>query len=127
MIVRPLRVYISGQITGMPRELARGLFNAAAVSVELCGHRPVNPFDIDNGDCDCPPGIKHTWECCLRKDIHVLIECDAIVMLTNWIRSRGATFERDIAVRLGMPVYLSVNDLPQVTSNAPGMHRQMSV
>lgn len=119
-----MRIYISGAITGMDRERARRRFADAAQAIAIRGHEPVNPFDIPNGDCECPltlpDGVaEHSWACCLRKDVRVLVDCDAIYMLTavpergwpGWETSHGARLELQVASAVGLGVYLSLFDL----------------
>jgi len=38
-------------------------------------------------------------------DLQFLRRCDAIVMLPDWIASKGATLERDLALERGLPIY----------------------
>lgn len=107
-----MKVYISGRITGLDRDEARAAFAAAADHLASIGHEPVNPFDIPNpAGCGCPgdPGpydSGHTWVCCLRKDVEVIASsCDAIAMLPGWESSRGAMFELNVALTLGLRVF----------------------
>lgn len=46
------------------------------------------------------------WLTCMRRDIAALIECDGIVLLPRWEWSRGAILEHDIALRLGLQIFL---------------------
>ena len=41
----------------------------------------------------------------MRADISALLECDTIVLLPGWPKSRGARLELTIAMELGMDVY----------------------
>jgi hypothetical protein len=112
-----MRIYISGQITGLARDVCEALFSAAAAEVLAAGHEPVNPLEIPSPPgCGCPdaadPYRGHAWACCLRKDIHELTICDALRLLPNWTVSRGATFEHDVASTLEMPVYRRAVDIP---------------
>ena len=40
----------------------------------------------------------------MRRDIKVMVDCDVIVLLPGWGRSRGALLERQIAIALGLRV-----------------------
>ncbi len=44
------------------------------------------------------------WEDYMKEDIRVMMDCDEVHMLPDWRESRGASLERDIAIRLGMKV-----------------------
>lgn len=99
-----MKVYVSGAITGLDRIVARRAFTEAASALAAQGHEPVNPFDIPN-----PPGcpcisLRHDWACCLRKDIRVLVDCDAILMLPGWEASHGARLELTVASAVGLKV-----------------------
>lgn len=41
----------------------------------------------------------------LDGDIAMLLRCDAVLMTPDWERSIGASRERDIAIRNGIPVF----------------------
>jgi hypothetical protein len=40
----------------------------------------------------------------LKNDIKKMLECDEVHMLPDWQQSKSAQLERDIAIRLGIPV-----------------------
>jgi hypothetical protein len=93
-----VRVYVSGPISGRPREQYRLEFATAAAVLAANGHIPCNPT-TQNG---LPPGLP--WESYMRADIGLLTSCDAICMLPGWQASRGASIEHDLALKLGLPV-----------------------
>ncbi len=97
-----MRVYLSGPMTGLP-ELNFPAFHAAAAALRAKGLEVVNPAEIN-------PNADKTWEQCMRADIKALCDCDALVMLPGWERSRGAHLEVHVAHRLGMQI-LPVADL----------------
>lgn len=92
------KVYISGKISGIPLEVAKAKFNAAADRIREAGHRPFNPFD--NGLPDTA-----TWNEHMKADIAMMMECDEVCMLPCWTTSQGAIIERSIAEKVGMVVY----------------------
>lgn len=87
------RVYISGAISGQP-DLNRPAFEAAAKALRASGYTAVNPFDV------CPNPA--SWEEAMRADVKALMDCDGIVLLPGWERSRGATIEARLAADLGI-------------------------
>lgn len=97
-----MRIYISGKISGLPIEEARQRFDNAAGLLADIGFEPVNPFN--NG---LEPDA--SWNAHLVADIAMLLECDAIYMMDNWIDSKGASIEYDIATRLEMDVWFESN------------------
>lgn len=104
--INRLRVYVSGQITGLDRDEANAMFIKACAELAEHGFEAVNPFDIANPtDCTCPAeAATHTWACCLTKDVRVLVGCDVLYMLPNWQGSQGAGLEHFIASALGLQI-----------------------
>lgn len=88
-----MRIYISGKITGLPQQEAREKFASAQALLEEIGLEAVNPMEQE-----LP--VDATWEQHMIKDIELLLKCDAIYMMANWIDSKGAQIEYDIANRM---------------------------
>ena len=49
------------------------------------------------------------WDYYMRKGITLLMDCDAIYMLTGSSNSKGASIERQLAYDLGMPIYIEAD------------------
>lgn len=99
-----MKIYISGPITGIPYEQAYAAFERAENIFRDRGFDPVNPMKTVLEQADL------TWADYMKQDIPLLLECEAIFMLDGWMRSKGATLERQIAAALGMRViYESMN------------------
>lgn len=95
-----MKIYISGKITDNPN--ARNEFEKQEAVLIMDGHFPVNPFNL-NHDHDM------TWESFMREDIKALLDCEAIYMLKNWKKSKGAKIEKELAEMLGMRVIYETN------------------
>lgn len=95
----PLRIYISGQITGLDQKMAEEYFEAMETRVRIAGHIPVNPCKI------LPYSPELNWADYMVADIDALFLCDGMVMLDNWGNSNGARVEHQIALRRGMRVW----------------------
>lgn len=93
-----LKVYLSGPMTGYP-EHNKPLFNTTAAELRWKGYDVVNPAESDD------LALSDDWSAYLRKDLKLLAECDAIVLLPKWNRSKGARLEAYIAMSLGMPCF----------------------
>lgn len=93
-----MRIYVSGPMTGLPKNNVPA-FNRAARFLRAQGFTVINPAELDAGE---PCG---TWEDCLRRDIKWLVTCDAVVNLPGWEKSRGATLENHIAEKLSFNVF----------------------
>ena len=91
-------VYISGQITGIELEHAKRNFHEAFCALEQEGLVPINPMEL------VPYSPELTWADYMVKDIEALLKCDAIYMLNNWGKSKGARVERAIAMELGLEI-----------------------
>jgi hypothetical protein len=92
-----MRVYVSGPMTGMPL-LNRPAFAEAARRIRLLGFDAVDPAVLSDLPDDAP---HHVF---MRRDIGLLLTCDAIAMLPGWHASRGATLERDVALGIGLRI-----------------------
>lgn len=93
-----MKIYISGKITGLPLSEARQRFADAAELLNAIGFEAVNP--LNNGLQESAGWKEH-----MVADIRMLLDCDAIYMMDNWMQSKGASIEYDIANRLNMDVW----------------------
>ena len=93
---RPLRIYVSGPMTGWP-DLNFPAFHHAARILRQAGWDVVNPAELN-------PDPTATWEECMRADIRAICDCTHMAMLPYWQSSRGARLERSLARRLGLVV-----------------------
>lgn len=91
------KIYISGQISGLTPEEYAPRFNEAARQLREQGYAVVNP--LNNG-----VDPTEEWREQMKADIRLLLDCDAIFMLSSWELSTGATLERDIAKGLGLRI-----------------------
>lgn len=89
-----MKVYISGQISGLDLAEARTRFADAEELLQGLGFDTVNPWD--NGLPVDAPWINH-----LCRDLEMLNECNCIYMMDGWRESRGACIEYDFAIRTG--------------------------
>ena len=96
-----MKIYISGPMTGQP-DFNRPAFNAKAAELRALGHEVVNPAELP----EIPGG---TWADYLKRDLPLLLTCEAIYMLKGWAKSKDARLERHNARELDftcMGVYL---------------------
>jgi hypothetical protein len=102
MMERKLKVFISGPMTGYDN-LNAVMFSMAEERFKRAGYEVVNPvhlYDINN----IPP-----YEECVKISLRVLIDCDAIALLPNWQRSKGAVKEAGLARILDLKVFLALD------------------
>lgn len=89
-----MKVYISGPMTGY-KNLNKGAFLEAENMLKDKGYEVINPHNYPYAP----------YEVCMRRDIQLLIGCDAIFMLNGWSKSRGAKVEYAVAQILGLKIY----------------------
>lgn len=101
------RVYIAGPMTGLP-EFNFPAFHAAAKAWREHGWDVVNPAEAFDGATDRP------YSDYVAYDMEVLRTCDAIAMLDGWdgVNARGSVWEREVAMLLGLTVYVASHPVP---------------
>lgn len=92
------RIYIAGPVSGLDEADVRMRFRAAELRLAGEGHDVVNPVRLCSSSWP--------WERCMRVCISAMMGCDAVYMLKNWKRSRGARLEHFVALKLGMGITL---------------------
>lgn len=95
-----MSLYISGPISNPDPVLqAQNIerFHQAAAQLRALGHQVVNPCENDR------PAIT-TWQSHMRADIKLLMDCHGVAMLPNWVASKGARIEWQVAKGIGMTV-----------------------
>lgn len=91
------KLYISAPVSGRDPEECRKFFDGVAREAAERGWQPINP--MDNGlDTEAP------WEQHMRKDIRMMLECDAVILVSGWQFSRGCRLEEIIARETGLEV-----------------------
>ena len=84
-----MKIYISGQITGLPNNNAEQ-FEEAEKLVKKMGYKPVNPLKLHHRK-------NAKYKQYLRKDLRALRRCQVILMLEGWEHSKGAEIELEKA------------------------------
>ena len=106
-----MKIYISGPITGHDKQEVSRAFAEAKRLIIDAGHTPVNP--LENGLPETA-----TYEMHLLKDFQMMLECDAIILLYGWSRSKGCRMENYIAVNMGLTVITSFAGLKRIRVNS---------
>lgn len=83
----------------MAMTLALEVWKSGAVAI--CPHSNTMFFQDAHGVFD------QVW---LDGDLELLHRSDAVLLTPDWQRSRGATAEREYAIKLGLPVFESVGE-----------------
>lgn len=94
------KIYLSGKISGLPREEATKCFAEAEKMLRTAGYKPVNPIKTLPFWLVKLLGYKIT----VLYDLWCLWHCDYIYLLKNWADSRGAQLERYLAAIFDIPL-----------------------
>lgn len=105
------RVYLAGPMSGYAAHNFP-LFNSVAHKLRVMGYEVFNPAENVGGDTSLPRSFY------MRIDIPALLNCDEVVLLPGWRRSRGANLETWLALDLGMPIY-EYKEIAQTVSLHP--------
>lgn len=100
MVRMKKRIYISGPISGHDLDERRGVFEVAEAVMESMGYEPVNPIAVADWHPEDVTTHQH-----MRRDIALLLGCDAIFMMKGWTHSKGCKVEFDVATAIGLPIY----------------------
>ena len=103
------RIYVAGPMSGY-KNLNHAAFFKAEKQLELHGWEVVNParMDLDSGIDPSVPMAEYDYEDAARRDIAALQACDAIYLMSGWQHSRGACWERALAVHFGIRRYYQI-------------------
>lgn len=91
------RIYLAGPMTGLP-EYNYPTFNAEAARLRALGYHVENPAENPE---------QSSWEDYLRQAIRQMLTCDMVALLPGWEGSRGAGFERSVALQVGMALVMA--------------------
>lgn len=95
-----MKTYLSGPITGLPIEQARKNFTDAEARLKSAGMEVVNPMNL-------PHDHDKSWEAYMKECIIALMGCDAIHLMKDWHKSRGASMEAYLAHALDIQILFS--------------------
>lgn len=95
-----MKIYISGQITGLEPKEAKANFDKAEKILIEKGYDPVNPMKLNI------PIESKAWVDYMLDDIKLLFDCEAIYLLDNWQSSKGARIEYLIAQEMEMTIFM---------------------
>lgn len=104
-------VYISGPVTGLPIEEVRARFAKYQAEIEQQGFRVYNPVRFIERVNECRAATDRKpisdYNTIMGLCLNMLCLSDEVHMLPGWQESKGATLEREVAFRLGIPVVYS--------------------
>lgn len=102
------KIYLSGAITGNPKH-EKQFENAERILKENCKNISIiNPLKINNGI--------NSYEDCIKHDIGALINCDYLVTVNNYHKSKGSLLEIKIAQTIGMLIFKEKTSIRDFTT-----------
>ncbi len=104
-VVKTVKIYISGKITGLELADAERKFSDCEKRLIAKNILPINPMKI------LPFKPELTWRDYMKADIAALFDCDTILMLPCWKDSKGAKLERIIAEQIGLKIFYNENEI----------------
>lgn len=107
-----MRIYLSGPMTGIP-EFNYPAFNQAAAQLREKGYEVENPAEN-------PAPESGAWVDWMRLAIKQMADCDTIVLLDGWQKSKGALIELKLAGDLG----LSILTLAEMLAYEPALFKR---
>lgn len=97
-----MKIYISGQITGLELKEARAKFDEIEKVLIKKGHNPINPMKLNM------PIEGKVWKDYMIDGIKLLLDCEAIYLLDNWKVSKGARIEYLIAQEMELTILTNI-------------------
>lgn len=95
-----MKVYLGGKVSGLEPHEFHAKFEKCRE--EIRGHVPEDceiliPVDLCNDDWD--------WDTCMNVCLQHLKECDLLVLMNDWVDSRGAKEEHAFAKQNNIPIW----------------------
>ena len=97
-----MRIYLSGKITGLDKEVYSRQFERAENFYKTSGFDVVNPVKIGEEVLKINP--KAEWQDFMIRDLEALRTCTHIALLEGWEESKGAKMEKAEAEKMGLEI-----------------------
>lgn len=91
-------VYLSAPISGYDINERRETFERVENELKKLGYKVLSP--MKNGLSQDEPTSRH-----MKRDIILLLQADAIFLMTGWNRSAGCLTELNVATAIGLDVW----------------------
>lgn len=99
-----MKIYISLPISGHDIETVESRVLFAKSIIEKKGHEPVSPLDQDTSQ-DYPT--------LMGNDIRKLLQCDGVLFLSGWEKSKGCRLENTAATIYDKERFYGLEKLPE--------------
>lgn len=90
------KIYIAGKISGEDYRECFEKFKTAYRQAINMGFEPINPMLFTTDEM--------SWNECMRIVLRKMLECDSILLLPDYHKSKGAMIEYELAQKLEMNI-----------------------
>jgi hypothetical protein len=97
-----MKIYLSGKITGLDKEVYTRQFERAEIFYKTSGFDVINPVKIGEEVLKINP--KAEWQDFMIRDLEALKTCTHIALLEGWEESKGAKKEKAEAEKMGLEI-----------------------
>lgn len=130
MTDHPLRIYVAGPLSAATPELIKmHIEKADKITRELIvrGHFVFCPHtqSASHFDDGRPEFMDYQWIVEYHDIDGWVSVCDAIYMLPDWEKSKGAVMEHEAAQRMGLEVFYELTDVPKLTGDVRAGRERM--
>ncbi len=118
-----MKIYIAGPMSGVA-DFNFPLFFETEAQLKELGYEVINPARNDGETLEkalenagSPERPRKSWTHYMRIDLGSVVSVDALCLLPDWQKSKGARLEVHVAQELGIPIYLLRDGklIPRVT------------
>ena len=118
-----MKIYIAGPMSGVEDFNFPLFFETEEILKEL-GYEVINPAHNDGesleealANAGSPEKPRNSWSYYMRRDLAHVLAVDALCVLPDWQKSKGASLEVHVAESLGLPIYVLKDGklIPRVT------------
>lgn len=109
-------IYIAGKVTGEPFRETAIKFEKAYNEIKGIGFDAIVPLELVQDYLNEHPEKielpeKELWQLAMKLCISQMVECDAVLLLDDWTRSKGALIESQLALDLGIPRFTTIDEI----------------
>lgn len=101
-----MKIYISLPISGQDIEKVEASCIFASGVIEKKGHIPVSPLEVS-------PDPDASYAEHMGRDIKALLECNAVLLMDGWERSKGCQLEYRAAELYHKKIYFDLDDIKE--------------
>lgn len=118
-----MKIYIAGPMSSV-KDFNFPLFFETETKLKELGYEIINPARNDGNTLEealenagSPERPNHSWASYMRRDLPSVLAVNAICVLPDWQKSKGARLEISVAEALDIPIYTFKDDVlvPRIT------------